>query len=396
MVLGERKAKPKRKNKMNLEDMKKLAEGRGVKTVRMFDDKESAEIRKHYDICAAIRSLMRDQSVDAGFEREIDAEINRRDKNAPSSAFGIRVPYAALSGARTLGVSDAEGIEGSGAALVSTDHRPDLFISPLEAKCILAKSGALILDGLVGDISIPKSSGVEAYWVATEGAPVEDAEPEFTSVKGTPHTLGAKCDLTRKLVLQSSPSAKKIITDSIMSAVSRGVDKAGLAGTGTSGQPLGLLNTNGKKVISGITKGAPTKKNIEDFIAALDDENVDADKLRFLCPAAVKGCLASTLDYTPIKNADEEIVAAASAARYLYEKGLCNDIPLTFSNLCPAKKLILGDWSQMMICGWGDSLSLTVDPYSLSTSGGVRVVVMKDVDILIRHAEAFAVGDILA
>lgn len=380
---------------MNLEDMKKLAEGRGLKTARMFDEKESAEIRKHYDITRAIRSLMRDVNVDAGFELEIDSEIGRRNKNIIVPA-GLRVPYAALSGARTLGVSDAQGIDGSGAALVSTDHRPDLFISPLEAKTILAKSGALILDGLVGDISIPKSKGVEAYWVATEGAPADDAEAEFTSVKGSPHTLGAKCDLTRKLVMQSSPDARDIITNLIISAVSRGVDKAGLAGTGTNGQPLGLLNTEGVNVITGITKGAPTKKNIEDFISALDDENVDADKLRFLCPAAVKGCLGSTLDYTPIKNADEEIVAAASAARYLYEKGLCDDIPLTFSNLCPAKKLILGDWSEMMICGWGDALSLTVDPYSLSTSGGVRVVVLKDVDILIRHPEAFAVGDILA
>lgn len=380
---------------MTHEEMKKLAESRGVKTTRMFDEKESAEIRKHYDITRAIRSLMRDVNVDAGFELEIDNEIGRRNKNIIVPA-GLRVPYAALSGARTLGVSDAQGIDGSGAALVSTDHRPDLFISPLEAKTILAKSGALILDGLVGDISIPKSGSVEAYWVAAENQPVDDAEAEFTSVKGSPHTLGAKCDLTRKLVLQSSPDARDIITNLIISAVSRGVDKAGLAGTGTSGQPLGLLNTDGVNVITGITKGAPTKKNIEDFISALDDENVDADKLRFLCPAAVKGCLGSTLDYTPIKNADEEIVAAASAARYLYEKGLCDDIPLTFSNICPAKKLILGDWSEMMICGWGDALSLTVDPYSLSTSGGVRVVVLKDVDILIRHAEAFAVGDILA
>lgn len=381
---------------MNLEDMKKLAEKRGAKTARhMFDEKETAEIRKNYDICAVIRSFLNEGNVDTGFEREIHDEIGRRSNRYSANANGgLCIPYAALYG-RTLGVTDAQGIEGNGSALVATDHRPDLFISPLEAKCVLAASGARILDGLVGDISIPKSKSVDAYWVTSEGAAVGDVDEEFSSIKGTPHTLGAKCDMTRKLVLQSTPDARKLITDLIVSAVSRGVDKAGFAGTGTDGQPLGLINTTGLKNITGITKGAPTKKNIEDFISALDDENVDADKLRFLCPAAVKGCLASTLDYTPIKNADE-IVAAASAARYLYEKGLCNDIPLTFSNLCPAKKLILGDWSEMMICGWSDALSLTVDPYSLSTSGGVRVVVMKDVDILIRHPEAFAVGDILA
>ena len=381
---------------MNLEDMKKLAEKRGAKTAqRMFDEKETAEIRKNYDICAVIRSFMNDANADTGFEREIHDEIGRRSNRFSTEANGgICIPYAALYG-RTLGVTDAQGIEGSGSALVATDHRPDLFISLLEAKSVLAKSGARILDGLVGDISIPKSKSVDAYWVTSEGAAVGDVNAEFSSIKGTPHTLGAKCDMTRKLVLQSTPDARNIITDLIVSAVSRGVDKAGFAGTGTGGQPLGLINTTGLKNITGITKGAPTKKNIEDFISALNDENVNPENLRFLCPSAVKGCLGSTLDYTPIKNANDEIVAAASAARYLYEKGLCNDIPLTYSNLCPAKKLILGDWSEMIICGWGESLTLTVDPYSFSMSGGVRVVVMKDVDILVRHPEAFAVGAIL-
>jgi hypothetical protein len=37
------------------------------------------------------------------------------------------------------------------------------------------------------------------------------------------------------------------------------------------------------------------------------------------------------------------------------------------------------------------SAGCIVDPYTLGTSGGIRIRVMQDVDIAVRHAESFAV-----
>ncbi|MDC6408909.1 phage major capsid protein [Xylella fastidiosa subsp. multiplex] len=37
-------------------------------------------------------------------------------------------------------------------------------------------------------------------------------------------------------------------------------------------------------------------------------------------------------------------------------------------------------------------LDITVDPYSLSTSGGTRIVVFQDVDFNIRRTESFCYG----
>ena len=34
-----------------------------------------------------------------------------------------------------------------------------------------------------------------------------------------------------------------------------------------------------------------------------------------------------------------------------------------------------------------------VDPYSLSTSGSVRIVGLQDVDVAVRHPEAFVITD---
>lgn len=374
---------------MNLEDMKKAVEEfKHVKATRLFDDAEAALIAKNYSVTAVIRSLIGDRSADDGFEKEIDAEIRRRDKRS-AGGVGFCVPYCVLNGVRAMDTTD-------GAGAIATDHRPDLYINPLSAKCVVAKSGAQVIDGLVGDVSIPKGENVEAYWVNTEGGDATEVTPEIGNVRGTPHTCAAFCDVTRKLAEQSSPEATGLVSKLIIEAVARAVDKAAFAGTGTNGQPKGLLNIDGINVITGITPGKPTRANVEAFVAALEGENVVADNLRWLCPAPVKGCLAGTLDYMTVKDEDEKVVAAASAARYLYEKGLVSDLPLTFSGLCPAKKLWLGDWSHLYMLGWGQSVTLNVDPYSLSKSGGIRIVVLKDVDIVVAQPKAFAVGDILA
>ena len=61
------------------------------------------------------------------------------------------------------------------------------------------------------------------------------------------------------------------------------------------------------------------------------------------------------------------------------------------SGLCNAKKLYFGDWSQLILAFWS-GVDLTVDPYSLSTKGALRLVAFQDCDVLVRHPQAFAIG----
>ena len=66
------------------------------------------------------------------------------------------------------------------------------------------------------------------------------------------------------------------------------------------------------------------------------------------------------------------------------------------SNDAPATKLILGDWSEMLLCRWGQGLEVMADKYSLSTSGGIRLIAFADADVIVKQPEAFAVGTVLA
>ena len=364
----------------------------------VFDAKERAEIVAKFNLGRLVRSLGGD-TVDAGYEKEVGQEaIHRqtegRQKN--SNHGGVLVPDFVLAANRTMtGKTNVDGhILGNGAAIVPTQLLTDEFVTPLEARLVLSKLGVRFLDGLVGDVFVPKASGVSAYWISTEDGSAQKLNPAFTHLPGTPHTCGAYVDITRKLCVQTSQRVQAFIGDLILRAVARALEVAAIAGSGTDGEPTGLVNTSGVTTVAGITPGSVTRDNILDFEAAIEDANADTDRLAWLMPSKVKAALKKIAELST-QTADETTVINVGT-KHLYEDGKVDEYPAFMSNVAPAKKLLLGDWSEMLVCRWGQGIELMADPYSLGTSGGIRLVTFLDADVIVRQPEAFAVGTVLA
>ena len=51
--------------------------------------------------------------------------------------------------------------------------------------------------------------------------------------------------------------------------------------------------------------------------------------------------------------------------------------------------LILGDFAQMIVGIWGGGVDILVDPYTDADRGRVRITAFVDMDIALRHPEAF-------
>ena len=239
-----------------------------------FDAKERAEIVKKFNLGRVVRALAGD-TVDAGYEAEIGAEAIRRETDGLREIGlhgGYYIPDFILGGTRTLGKTPAGDITGNGAPLVATELLADETVSPLEARLVLTKLGVRFLDDLVGDITMPKASSVSAYWLTAEGAAAQKVNPTFAQLNGSPHTCGSYVQITRKLALQSSIGAQAFIGDLILRACANALEVAAISGTGADGQPLGLVGTEGVSEIDGITPGSPTRDNILDFIAAVEDK----------------------------------------------------------------------------------------------------------------------------
>ena len=133
----------------------------------IFDAKERAEIVAKFNLGALVRSLGGD-TVDARYETEIGQEAMLRQtegRQKIANHGGVFVPDFVLAANRTMTgkTNVADHITGNGAALVSSDLLMDEFVTPLEARLVLTKLGVRFLDGLVGDVFVPKASGVSAY-----------------------------------------------------------------------------------------------------------------------------------------------------------------------------------------------------------------------------------------
>ena len=328
---------------------------------------------------------------DIGYEREISEEIAKR---SGKEAKGFYIPSGVLT--RAFDKANAA------AALVATDTLFGEFIEDLVAETVLGAAGVRTLEGLVGVVTIPKAGSATAYWVTTEGGNATETTPNIGQVGATPHTVGAYTDITRKLLMQSGIGAQTFIADELRGALGRAVEAAVFSGSGSSGQPLGLDNwtetiggdSYGIPTVS-MTAGAPTHEALVAFWEKLYTANAAGASMKFIGSPAVKALLCKTRDYTPFNNtgakASSGVVGAVGGDYLCTKDGKVEGYDFIMSNLCNAKKLYFGDWSQIMLAFWS-GIDLTVDTSSLSKSGGVRVVALQDCDVIVRHRQAFAIG----
>jgi HK97 family phage major capsid protein len=79
-----------------------------------------------------------------------------------------------------------------------------------------------------------------------------------------------------------------------------------------------------------------------------------------------------------------------------YRAAVSNQVPANLGSSTGAttgvqtlSAIIFGNFNDLIIGEWS-GVDITVDPYSNSTSGTVRVVALQDVDVAVRHAGSFA------
>ena len=323
--------------------------------------------RRAYSLMNVIRSLS-GMKADIGFEREISDELAKQRGEA---CKGILVPHFALA-RRDLTVA------GTSSATVATDLRADQFIDLLRNKSILGQAGVQFLTGLVGNLAIPKmTAGSTGYWVAESGAITESA-PTIGQVTGSPHTVGAMVDISRRLLIQSTPSAEDLVRNDIVETLIRKIQVAVFAGTGADGEPSAITNATGINNPS-VTQGTPTYAEILGFPGAVMADSAEADGQKFLMTAEVWAKLAAT---AVASNAPLFVVDYASKT--------CLGYPYLMTEDLPANSLWFGNWATVVVGVWGNGIDINVDTATLSSSGGVRLVGLQDVDVMVREGKALA------
>ena len=371
----------------------------------IVDENTQREIKRCYNLANVMRALAGDTSVDIGYEREVSQEMEGKTGRKAQGLIipdFIRAAANSSDGGLTLGTpayntdtaaGGIAGIGGAGKNTVATNLLVGSFIEALRDALVLTGAGMQTLSGLVGDIAIPKGGKVTASWVTAENGDASKSNPTFGQVQATPHTCGAYVDITRKLLLQSSIDVQGFVVRELVYAIAYALEAAGFAGTGTSGQPTGLASQITQTV--SFTAGAPTLAKVLEMISTIDEANGVTGMQSFIGKPSVWALLGATIDWTAVTASDAN-VGGVTSGRYLLDTATntCQGYPFIKSNLAPAKQLLFGDFSQLMLCLWSGT-DIVVDQYSNCTKGALRVVALQDADFIVRQPAAFAKGTTL-
>jgi HK97 family phage major capsid protein len=350
---------------------------------------------RNFSILKAIRAVVTGNWRNAEFEKEASMAVAKKIGREPASFF---IPLDVMLEQNNLNIEQRNISQRSfatrrleklsniaGGYLVDTEYYGNSFIDMLRNKMLIQQMGAKIISGLQGDIAIPKQTGgATAFWVA-EGRTPEHSQGAFGQVTLSPKSIAAYTDFTRKLVLQASPDIETLVRSDLATVIALEIDRAAINGSGINAEPLGILNTAGIGEVT-ITDDDPLGwDKIVDLESALASKNADIGTLGYLCNANIRG----QLKQTEKSEGTAQFIWESSGAEAGF--GYLNGYRVGTTNQMPADTLLFGNFADLIIGQWG-VLDVLVDPYVLGTSGGIRIRLIQDIDIAIRHPESFAVA----
>ena len=325
-----------------------------------LDEKEIQE----YSFSKAMRAAITGDWSKAGFEKEASRAV---EKLLGKDSRGFYMPHEVLK--REMATT--------GSNLVGTNHMGSNFIEILRNKLIISKLGGQVLTGLSGNVAIPKQTGsATAYWIL-EGADTTASDLTIGMLNLSPKTVSGATAYTRQMLLQSNPSIENLVMTDLAANIALAIDKAAISGTGLSGQPTGILNTNGINAVDCTTaKGGLNWANVVSFETKVAAGNADVNNMHYIAGAAVTGLLKTTEKST-------------GSAKYLLEDNEVNGYGFTRTNQVGANTMLFGDFSQIITALWG-GLDIMIDPYTKAASGGTVIRAFQSLDIGLRYAQSFS------
>lgn len=323
----------------------------------------------------------------AGLELDISSRARALDLTREHER-GVFVPFEVL--ARDLVV----GTPSAGGHLVGTDVLGSIMIDLLRPSSQVVAAGATVLPNLQGNVGIPRmTGGATIQWVAESSAPTEGA-PTWDQVSLTPKTAAGYVDIGRRLSLQTGGDVSRLVSADLIAGVGTAIDLAAIAGTGASNQPRGILNTSGIGSVAGGANGAaPTYDNLVDLEASVANANTLLERPAFLTNSRVR----AKLERTQMFGGTNGVPVWRSGPDGDQLKGRralsSNNVPSNLvkgSSGAVCSAILFGNWSDLLIGLWGAGVTIFADPFSNSSIGGLRLVVLADVDVAVRYVTSFA------
>lgn len=343
---------------------------------------------RSFSFIKLFRTLCAEPEQRAKFEKEAAFELEAcraaADQLTHRSARGTVIPtdvlLQPLVGQRAdtiVGAKTASGYTNAGTNSIQTLLLTSSYIDLLRNRSFLM-SLVTELSGLVGNIDIPKQlTGPACSWLGEDEA-AESTGITFGLVSLRPKTLSARGELTRKLLMQNSLGVEALFRADMVRVAALEIDRAGIYGTNANNQPKGLTIQSGINTGMWATDNKPTYAELVAMESAIEADNADVNGMAYVFNTNLRGHMKTTRKFTDGMDGT------------IWEPGnTVNGYRTEVSNTLADGDVVFGNWSDVLLGMWG-GLDVTVDPYTHSDKGRIRITQFQDIDFTIRRAESFA------
>ena len=181
---------------------------------------------------------------------------------------------------------------------------------------------------------------------------------------------------------------ERILWDELIRAHAQALDAAIFNGSGSSGQPLGILaDANIGSVEGGEDGAAISYANVVALETAVGNANGLFGRLAYVTNSKVAGSMKSTAMET-------------GYPRYIMEDGRANGFDVHVTNAIPSNltkgsasgvcsAMIFGNFEEVLVPQWG-GLDMIVDPFSSKAKGVVELTAIAYHDVCVRRPGCFA------
>jgi HK97 family phage major capsid protein len=344
------------------------------------------EVRQ-YSFMRLFRALANPQ--DAALQRSAAFEFecaNAAAQRAGRTPKGVLIPSDVLVRAINTGTGGA-GAGDTGGYLVATNLLSQSFVELLRNRTTALRLGTA-MGGLVGNIDIPtQAGGATGYWLGEDDEATLSAI-DFDQIGLRPKTVAGMTEITRRMLMQSSLDVEALARRDLATALALAIDKAAYYGSGSDHQPLGITRVSGINVSDFGTDGGgagtgqmPSYADLVAMETEIAADNADVENMAYVFNARMRGHCKTTPKFS--SGTDQGVIWESG--------GTVNGYNAEVTNQIENGDVVFGNFADLIIGMWG-GLDVTVDPFTHSSRGRIRIVMMQDVDMMARRVQSFCLG----
>ena len=326
-----------------------------------------------YSISNAIRGCLNPK--EKGFEHEISQDYQR--KQELKNEHGVIVPTEAILGQRTMTVGNLAGN-------VSSISDASKLIPFVQRVGVYSSMGLTEFAGFSSDVKVPRgSSAVTASFLSLDGsADITEGTPTMDSVSFSPTSLGCFTEVSHKLLLQSSVDMDNYLRNLMSESIANKLDLAVIHGSGSSGQPTGMLNATG--INTETYSSAIAYADLANALSTLANDSIPLSSLVWVVNPAEYGSLQVKDKGT---DTGAYLLETENNPNDINQVGNMLGYPCYVSEHVPAGEVLLARPQHSALAFFG-GLELDVNPFQDFQKGVVGIRAIQDFDFEVLNANS--------